>query len=61
MADCLRIEIELAFWSRIGGLSLDLIREFEFADGDWIGLEYEYLRWIGRMAKNRWIANGLVN
>ena len=40
MADCLRIEIELAFWSRIGGLSLDLIKEFEFADWGRIGLEY---------------------
>ena len=61
MADFLRIEIELAFWSRIGGLSLDLNKEFEFADWGRIDLEYGYLQWIGRMAKNWWIANGLVN
>ena len=47
MADCLRIGIELAFWSRIGGLSLDLVIEFELAGWGCIGLEYGYLRWIG--------------
>ena len=46
MADCLRIGIELAFWSRIGGLSLDLIIEFKLAGWGWIGLEYGYLGWI---------------
>ena len=46
MADCLRIGIELAFWSRIGGVSLDLIIEFKLADWGWIGLEYGYLLWI---------------
>ena len=47
MADCLRIGIELSFWSRIGGLSLDLVIEFELAGWEWIGLEYGYLQWIG--------------
>ena len=47
MADSLRIGIELAFWSRIGGLSLDLVIEFELADWGWIVVEYGHLRWIG--------------
>ena len=49
MADCFKIGIEFAFWSRIGELSLDLVIEFELADWVWIGLEYGYLQWIGRM------------
>ena len=53
MADCIRIGIGLAFWSRISGLSLDLAIELIGRLGmDWLGIGKFAMNWleIGRLA-----------